>query len=89
MSTPLKLYQNLLRKKIIKPDEKQLKLANVMNEKFVKITNKSVFNFTKTRGLYLYGGVGTGKTFLMDLLRNIQTYNPKHQIILIMKYLYY
>ena len=39
--------------------------------KFVDFAIKKQTFITAPKGLYLYGGVGTGKTFLMDLFYEV------------------
>ncbi|HSW93845.1 MAG TPA: cell division protein ZapE [Gammaproteobacteria bacterium] len=73
--TPLDYYQNKSREGIISPDPEQLaalqQLQSVYENLLVEYQKRNgLFSFFHQphliKGLYLWGGVGIGKTFLMD-----------------------
>ena len=66
MSIKLSIFDDLLKKKII-PDDSQKKLINIFDHFYSK--EKKFFSkfFKKPNFLYIYGDVGRGKTFLMDI----------------------
>jgi cell division protein ZapE len=69
--TPLKLYQQGLENQSIKHDELQFSVVKAFNQLYAEITHtKKKWFFKKSvysKGLYIFGNVGRGKTFLMDL----------------------
>lgn len=67
MPTPLELYQQKVLAQDIERDEQQLAVLPLLNAIHGELTRWHLFK-PKIRGLYLWGGVGIGKTFLMDLL---------------------
>jgi cell division protein ZapE len=71
--TPLKKYQRLISSGKLVPDEGQAFAMKALDALYsqIKKTAKKSWQFWSTGsppdGLYLYGGVGRGKTMLMDL----------------------
>lgn len=69
--TPLEKYQQLLSDQCIKPDAQQSDAIELLNQIYQKLSHHSFFARFKrqptVKGLYLWGSVGIGKTFLMDL----------------------
>ena len=91
MMTPLQRYQSDIQKRRIKTDEKQwqavqftqrlyseLNIAEQNKENFLA----SLFNKNKApvRGLYLWGGTGRGKTYLVDCFYECLPGNLKHRV---------
>jgi len=98
LTTPVKRYSALLQEKIINPDKEQfqavLKVQEVFNElrTYDPLTHgqETIDRRVIPKGFYLHGGVGTGKTMILDLFYdNIPTTMKKrvhfHQFML---YLY-
>lgn len=75
MMSPQKRYSELLQSGQFSPDEIQQKAVAYLDELYHAILNhdqpKGFFSFfkksTAPKGLYMWGGVGRGKTWLMDL----------------------
>lgn len=71
--TPLSLYREKLSNNVLQPDERQLEAAVVLEKLYNELVMrpKGVLRFLKRqkppKGLYLYGGVGRGKSMLMDM----------------------
>ncbi len=69
--TPLEKYQQLLANQDIKPDTQQANVIEQLNDIYFALTNQSfldkLIRRPTTKGLYIWGSVGIGKTFLMDL----------------------
>jgi cell division protein ZapE len=74
--SPLIRYQQLLGKGGFEPDPEQLTAAGALDELWHALQQQEHPRFLKqllgkkpqyVRGLYLWGGVGRGKTWLMDL----------------------
>lgn len=60
------LYQQKVDSKVIVADEKQLGVVAVLEEIRQQLVGFSFFR-QRVKGLYVWGGVGIGKTFLMDI----------------------
>ena len=71
MSSPLALYQAKLARDEINSDELQKHVVDAFEQLFINTNKKDNSWFFKNKrvfhGLYIYGSVGRGKTFLMDL----------------------
>lgn len=75
--TPKEKYQHCIEGGDYEPDEQQEAIVNLLNDVYLKLLpSYPSKNFLKklfkpkretVRGLYLWGGVGIGKTWLMDL----------------------
>lgn len=75
-NTPLKIYQHSVGLGELNPDSRQLKAIRHLDALFHKLVSnqargnwfQGLFKTTKTpKGYYFWGGVGTGKTVLMDM----------------------
>ena len=59
-------YNSFVENNFIKKDLKQVEVLKKINEAWNK--NKKIFFSKKNKkGVYLHGGVGTGKTFLLNI----------------------
>lgn len=69
--TPLEKYQQLLTNHVIKPDAQQANAIEKLNDIYLTLTHQSFWEKLirppTIEGLYMWGSVGIGKTFLMDL----------------------
>src|SRR3990167_10284565 len=69
--TPFEFYQQQIEAGIVQPDIQQEKMINQLQLLYEKLVSPSLlFSLFKRnkpiKGLYLWGDVGVGKTFLMD-----------------------
>ena len=76
MLTPFERYQNALACGDYYPDSQQLDIINYFQELYNHIEHKKY----KTKGLYLWGSVGTGKTWMMDLFFDSLSTKQKKRI---------
>lgn len=89
--TPLQRYQADLHKRRIKSDEKQWQAVQCTQRLYSELTLEqqcegnfflSLFKRKKSlvRGLYLWGGTGRGKTYLVDSFYECLPGNKKHRV---------
>jgi len=88
--TPLQRYQSDIQKRRIKTDDKQWQAVQrtqrLFSELNVSSQNKESFlsslfkQKTHIRGLYLWGGTGRGKTYLVDSFYECLPGNKKHRV---------
>ncbi len=89
--TPLQRYQLDIQNRLIKTDDKQWQAVQLtqrlyselsINEQKKQHFFNSLFNSKKTlvRGLYLWGGTGRGKTYLVDSFYECLPTDKKHRI---------
>jgi cell division protein ZapE len=64
--SPLEVYQAQLGDKLVN-DPSQQAVIHALDELFFNLTQPEVLPPALTKGLYLWGDVGRGKTYLMDL----------------------
>lgn len=69
---PLRLYNSYLQKQVLKPDQCQLQIVRKLQGLYERLKDydpqcRSDSSLSSPQGFYLYGGVGTGKTILMDI----------------------
>ena len=71
-TSPFIQYQNLISANKISFDDSQQQAVELLQELYEALQpkNAEVINNTVIKGLYLWGKVGRGKTFLMDLFVN-------------------
>ena len=87
---PSELYQKKITAAEIQPDLKQEAVIELLDELSEKLTQKGprligavkniFFGLPFVHGLYLWGGVGIGKTFLMDIFYQSLTIKKKTRI---------
>ena len=94
MMTPLQRYHDDITKGLIQEDQAQLIAVENLNEIFQNLNQpvaqakkslfKNLFNKKQTlvpvTGLYMWGGVGRGKTYLMDLFFDTLAFKEKRRI---------
>ena len=66
LNSPLTVYQSQLGCKLV-DDPSQLQAINALDVLFGQLSQQKNKSIQPTKGLYLWGDVGRGKTFLMDL----------------------
>ena len=64
--TILDQYNSFVENHFIKKDIKQIKVLEIIDQIWLN-KNKLFYKGKYKKGIYLYGGVGTGKTFLLNL----------------------
>jgi len=76
--TVLDHYKGFVSNNFIKKDNKQINLLNNISLEWEKF-NKSKLFFSKRKkfGIYVYGSVGTGKTFLLSLFSQFSKVGKK------------
>lgn len=91
MITPLQRYQSDIESKKIKEDEKQLQAVQCTQRLFLELNTasqkksgfvSSLFKKNKipVSGLYLWGGTGRGKTYLVDSFYECLPTTKKHRV---------
>ena len=91
MTTPIQRYQSDLSSKRIKADDKQLQAVQHTQRLFSELNSapqkkpsflSSLFKINKTpvRGLYLWGGTGRGKTYLVDCFYECLPTKKKYRV---------
>jgi len=90
--TPLQRYQEVLQQKHFKADAGQQQIIECFEQLYHQLQAEqarqqqllhriqSLFTKTETRGLYLWGGVGRGKTWLMDLFYETLPTKQKYRL---------
>lgn len=90
--TPKKIYQQLLDEKKILPDPAQAAAVNSIQRIYTQLHRPQWWRKLlkhPVKGLYCWGPVGVGKTFLMDLLANSLTLPKKRMhFYLFMQYVH-
>ncbi|GAC19673.1 cell division protein ZapE [Paraglaciecola arctica] len=66
LNSPLAVYQSQLGSKLVE-DPSQLQAIMALDTLFWKLSRQNTISSEPIKGLYLWGDVGRGKTFLMDL----------------------
>ena len=87
MSEALKVYEQLCKDKHIENNIKQKDLVIELG-KFLSGSRRNFikklfrYNFNQKKCFYLYGGVGTGKTLIMDLFYDDANLKEKKKVTL-------
>lgn len=86
-ASPLSIWQDKIKRGEITEDPRQIEVMQQLNEIFHQLIEqprrKGLFSFNKKtaiKGLYLWGTVGTGKTFLIDTFFNALPFQEKLRI---------
>ncbi len=79
--SPLEKYQQALDHKVILKDPAQYQAVLELNQIYLDLIEPKKFVFFKSKsnhlGIYMFGGVGRGKTYLMDLFFNSLPFKNK------------
>lgn len=75
--TPLEIYQSHLAAHRIQSDPFQKEAVILLNDLYTKMSVRFTWFSASPKGIYLWGGVGRGKTFLMDLFFNTLSMKKK------------
>ncbi|EKD54114.1 MAG: hypothetical protein ACD_60C00122G0013 [uncultured bacterium] len=87
--TPLEYYQKQCSDGVILPDQEQLRVMHLLEKIYTALLNesharKSIFSFFRKphliKGMYLWGSVGIGKTFMMDCFYNSLPFPQKKRM---------
>lgn len=73
-SSPSSVYETRIERGHLKRDPRQENVIKIMDGFY-----HSIKSHHPTKNLYIYGGVGTGKTMMMDILFDCCTFIPKKQ----------
>jgi cell division protein ZapE len=86
-NSPLNKYQTLVSSKQINFDDSQQQAVELLQQLYLSLQPKNITQACikpnsnkKIKGIYLWGKVGRGKTFLMDLFVHSLTESPSNQI---------
>ena len=80
---PKSLYKQHLKNNLLKPDEKQAQVVDELQRLYDELTKQSsswLFGKKLIKGLYVWGEVGRGKTYLMDLFFECLPFKDKMRI---------
>jgi cell division protein ZapE len=86
MKTPIDYYNDYLTKGLIQSDTEQIKVLDRLQEVYfdLMVEYKKRVGWTRflskntlVKGIYLWGGVGIGKTFMMDCFYHALPFNKK------------
>lgn len=87
--TPIEYYNEQIRQENIVTDDEQLNVLQIMQEIHTDLINENkarsrIFSLLRkpqlVQGLYLWGGVGIGKTFLMDCFYQTLPFTQKMRV---------
>ena len=76
--TPLQRYQEVLKQPDFEPDPSQAAVVEILQHSYLQLLNNQ--DSSLPNGLYLWGRVGRGKSFLMDLFYQSITHQCKKRI---------
>jgi predicted ATPase len=74
---PSKEYEKLVHSASIKSDVRQVYSLKFVDELFLSLKDYEPSKGYSPKGIYIYGGVGAGKTMLMDLFYDCCTFTQK------------
>ncbi|NRB71186.1 MAG: cell division protein ZapE [Xanthomonadales bacterium] len=85
MTSPLARYEALLESGDFKPDAEQRRVITALNQLYGTLTRSRRRSFFRRqpediKGLYIWGGVGRGKTWMMDLFHDALPFEDKLRI---------
>ncbi|WP_322853222.1 cell division protein ZapE [Acinetobacter seifertii] len=79
--SPLEIYNSMIDNGVVLADPSQRQAIETLNEIWNKIENQSSHFFSpQIKGLYMWGSVGTGKTWIMDLFYNSLNFKKKMRV---------
>lgn len=79
--SPLDIYNSMINNGVVLADPSQRQAIEKLNEIWNKIENQSNHFFSpQIKGLYMWGSVGTGKTWIMDLFYNSLNFKKKMRV---------
>eukprot|EP01080_Neovahlkampfia_damariscottae_P004253 gene4253-7590_t len=76
---PSEEYERLVTRSEIKPDDRQRYSLRYIDKLFEDLKDYSPSNGRTPKGIYIFGGVGAGKTMLMDLFFDCCSFIKKKQ----------
>lgn len=79
--SPIEIYNSMIDTGVVLADPSQRQAIETLNEIWNKIENQSNHFFSpQIKGLYMWGSVGTGKTWIMDLFYNSLNFKKKMRV---------